>query len=98
MGSVLTTRSSQWATVLIGACMVGPQIVVNDKKVTPANGRWVIEPNKIWEMIKSDADARAAFAFFQIDGRLNELLGVNLQEQSPRPPMTPLVTDRKSVV
>jgi MFS family permease len=28
MGSVLTTRSSQWATVLIGACMVGPQIIV----------------------------------------------------------------------
>ena len=28
MGSVLTMRSSQWATVLIGACMVGPQIVV----------------------------------------------------------------------
>lgn len=28
MGSVLTTRSSQWATVLIGACIVGPQIVV----------------------------------------------------------------------
>lgn len=28
MGSVLTMRSGQWATVLIGACMVGPQIVV----------------------------------------------------------------------
>jgi MFS family permease len=28
MGSVLTTRSSQWATVLIAACIVGPQIVV----------------------------------------------------------------------
>ncbi len=28
MGSVLTTRSSQWATVLIGACIVGPQLVV----------------------------------------------------------------------
>ena len=28
MGSVLTTRSSQWATVLIAACMVGPQIIV----------------------------------------------------------------------
>lgn len=28
MGSVLTTRSSEWATVLIGACIVGPQIVV----------------------------------------------------------------------
>jgi len=28
MGSVLTTRSSQWATVLIAACMVGPQLIV----------------------------------------------------------------------
>jgi MFS family permease len=28
MGSVLTTRSSEWATVLIAACIVVPQIVV----------------------------------------------------------------------
>ena len=28
MGSVLTTRSSQWATILIAACIVGPQLVV----------------------------------------------------------------------
>ena len=28
MGSVLTMRSSQWATILIAACMVGPQLVV----------------------------------------------------------------------
>jgi MFS family permease len=28
MGSVLTARSSQWATVMIAACMVGPQLVV----------------------------------------------------------------------
>lgn len=28
MGSVLTARSSEWATVLIAACMVGPQLVV----------------------------------------------------------------------
>ncbi len=28
MGSVLTTRSSQWATIMIGACLVGPQLVV----------------------------------------------------------------------
>jgi MFS family permease len=28
MGGVLTARSSQWATVLIAACMVGPQLVV----------------------------------------------------------------------
>src|SRR5262249_32202425 len=28
MGSVLTRGASQWATVLIGACLVGPQLVV----------------------------------------------------------------------
>jgi len=28
MGSVLTMRSTQWATILIAACIVGPQIVV----------------------------------------------------------------------
>lgn len=28
MGSVLTTRLSDWATILIAACMVGPQLVV----------------------------------------------------------------------
>jgi hypothetical protein len=55
---------------------VGPQIVVNDKVIRPENGKWAIEPNKIWRMVKADADARAAFAFFQIDSRLSELLGV----------------------
>jgi MFS family permease len=28
MGSVVTTRSSEWATVLIGACIVVPQLIV----------------------------------------------------------------------
>jgi len=28
MGSVLTKRSSEWATILIAACLVGPQLVV----------------------------------------------------------------------
>jgi len=37
MGSVLTTRSSQWATVLIAACIVGPQLLV--AIFSPAIGR-----------------------------------------------------------
>lgn len=37
MGSVLTTRSSQWATVLIAACMIVPQIVV--ATISPWVGR-----------------------------------------------------------
>jgi len=37
MGGVLTTRSSQWATVLIAACMIVPQLVV--ALVSPWVGR-----------------------------------------------------------
>lgn len=55
---------------------VGPQIVVNDKLIEPQNGKWVIEPNKVWRAKKADADVRAAFGFFQIDSKLQELLGV----------------------
>lgn len=37
MGSALTTRSSEWATVLIGACIVIPQIIV--AAIAPSVGR-----------------------------------------------------------
>jgi len=37
MGSVLTTRSAQWATVLIGACIVVPQLIV--AMISPWVGR-----------------------------------------------------------
>lgn len=55
---------------------VGPQVVVNDRLIEPENGRWVIEPNKVWRAKKADADVRAAFGFFQIDSKLSKLLGV----------------------
>ncbi len=42
MGSVLTTRSSQWATILIAACIVGPQIVV------AVFSPWVGRKAQIW--------------------------------------------------
>ena len=42
MGSVLTTRSSEWATVLIAACIVVPQVVV--ALVSP----WVGRRAQIW--------------------------------------------------
>ncbi len=41
MGTVVTTRSSEWATVLIGACIVVPQIIV--AAIAPSVGthsRW----------------------------------------------------------
>jgi MFS family permease len=42
MASVLTTRSSQWATVLIAACIVGPQLIV------AAFSPWVGRRSQIW--------------------------------------------------
>jgi MFS family permease len=42
MGSVLTTRSSDWATVLIAACIIVPQIVV--AAISP----WVGRQAQLW--------------------------------------------------
>jgi len=55
---------------------VGPQVVVNDKKIVPANGQWVIEPNKVWRLADSAVPVANVFGFFQIDSRVNELLAV----------------------
>jgi hypothetical protein len=77
LGDLAETSNSAFRASLDNLGLsVGPQIVVNDKVIRPENGKWAIEPNKIWRMVKADADARAAFAFFQIDSRLSELLGV----------------------
>jgi len=71
-----TSNSSFRAALDNLGLSVGGQIVVNDKLIRPDNGVWAIEPNKVWRMIKADGDARSAFAFFQIDTHLQELLGV----------------------
>ncbi|MGC2222046.1 MAG: MFS transporter [Methylocella sp.] len=42
MGSVLTTRSSEWATILIAACIVGPQCLV------AAFSPWVGRKAEVW--------------------------------------------------
>ena len=42
MASVLTTRSSEWATVLIAACIVGPQLIV------AAFSPWVGRQAQVW--------------------------------------------------
>lgn len=55
---------------------VGPQVVVNDKKIVPVNGQWVIEPNKVWRLSDSSVPVTNVFGFFQVDSRVNELLAV----------------------
>ncbi|MCA0214524.1 MAG: hypothetical protein LCH79_15270 [Proteobacteria bacterium] len=55
----------------MGLCAL-PQVVHDDEKVTPMNGRNFIEPGKFWRN-KTGKDAREAIAFINIESRLPEL-------------------------
>lgn len=55
---------------------VGPQLVVNSKKIVPVNGQWTIEPNKVWDLTDASVDVKNVFGFFQVDSRLSELLNM----------------------
>ncbi|MBI5270693.1 MAG: hypothetical protein HY856_13560 [Burkholderiales bacterium] len=55
---------------------VGPQLVINDKKIVPANGRWAVEPNKVWRLQDASVPVTNVFAFNQVESRVSELLSV----------------------
>lgn len=64
------------------ALSVGPQIVVNSKKITPMNGSFGIEPLKVWDLNDSSMPVSNVFGFYQIDTKLTELFGLfNLSRQ-----------------
>lgn len=78
----------------------GPQIIVNQDGVTPANGEWVITPNKIW-YASSDGvidDVRKTFFAFDITNVGRQLMDVinyamRLAEESTS---IPLITQGQS--
>ena len=55
---------------------LGAQIVMKRDIVVPQNGSWDWEPIKFWYAKKDTDDVSRAFATFQIDARLNELLSI----------------------
>jgi hypothetical protein len=64
------------------ALTVGPQVVVNSKKVTPMNGSWAIEPFKVWDLSDSSVPVGNVFGFYQIDSKLTELMSLfNMSKQ-----------------
>lgn len=64
------------------ALSVGPQVVVNSKKIVPMNGSYAIEPLKVWDLSDASVPVQNVFGFFQIDSRLNELMALfNLSKQ-----------------
>jgi len=69
--------NAAWRMLLDNAGLsTGPQIVVDQGKIEPADGSWEITPKKVWIKNKSEGSVRDAFAVYHIDSRQNELANI----------------------
>ena len=55
---------------------VGPQIAVKSSKVQPSNGKWTIEPMKLWFVTDPNIAVNDAFATFDINSHQTELANI----------------------
>lgn len=55
---------------------VGPQIAVKSSKVQPSNGKWAIEPMKLWFITDPNIPVNDAFATFDINSHQPELANI----------------------
>lgn len=55
---------------------VGGQTVINDKAIQPANGRWELEPNKVWRLKNEGVPVQNVFGFYQVASLATELLAI----------------------
>lgn len=56
--------------------LVGGMVGVNDKAVRPEDGRWSVEPNKVWRGQRPDVDMTKAFVFYDMPSKLGEIMAV----------------------
>lgn len=69
--------TSAWHMVLDNASMSsGPQIVVQQSLIEPADGEWELRPGKVWYHRDLGADVSKAFQFFETPNVGNELITV----------------------
>lgn len=61
-----------------GALSAGPQVVVNKAMVTPENGDWNLEANKVWmwQPPEEGQPVTEPFRVYPISANLNELAGI----------------------
>ena len=87
--------NSAWRAMLDNASKaVGPQVVVNKRLITPADGSWEVTPFKVWEMDSNMqfAEAQKAFGVFHFESRQQEMsnimqLAMNLLDRESGVPM-----------
>jgi len=70
--------NSSWRMVLDNSGLsTGPQVVVNNQMIEPADGDWKLTPRKLWKAKnKSNIPMDHAFKVYHIDGRQEQLLRV----------------------
>lgn len=69
--------NAAWRTMMDNAgASSGPQIIVQQQGVKPADGKWEITGRKIWWATDKTVDVRTVFNTFQVDSRQAELAGI----------------------
>jgi hypothetical protein len=69
-----SAMNAAWRMTMDNAGLsVGPQIVVDKTLIEPANGKWELEPKKVWNKIKNLPYATTAFEVHHIDGRQQQM-------------------------
>lgn len=98
-GSPLLMKDAQrvaretWRMILDNASLSsGPQVAMHRTYVEPANGSWVLHPNKTWNLLDSSVDVEKAIQFFDVPNNTAELIPIldlarNMAEEESMTPM-----------
>lgn len=79
MRSPQKVMNASWRMVLDNAGLsTGPQILINKKMVSPADGQWTLSPRKVWWLNTNDPKVRADYAMqtFDIESNQPELVAI----------------------
>jgi len=69
--------NSTWRMIMDNSGLsAGPQLIINKDAVTPANGKWAIEPHKIWYSNEYGSKPEDNIFFFDVPSNTDELSAV----------------------
>lgn len=55
---------------------VGPQVIINRRKVSPMDNDWKLKPRKVWELTEDGVDPKTVFYTVAIDSHQEELVNL----------------------
>ncbi|WP_022727233.1 hypothetical protein [Fodinicurvata sediminis] len=84
--------NAAWRTMMDNSGLSsGPQIIVNREVVQPANGKWTLEPRKLWYRDSSGPANQPAFETYHINSMQQEMANIielasrNIDEETSMP-------------